>query len=100
MSATDDAITLCCLLWAHEGMADDLTAYEDEVLALLPRYGGRVVQRAQSSGDDGRPDEVQLICFDSAAGLDSYLADPHRSSLSARRDRAVRHTETFPIRLL
>lgn len=99
MNETDDEVTLCCLLWAHEGMGHELSAYEDDVLALLPQHSGRVAQRAYGTGDDGAPDEIQLIHFDSAAGLDSFLADPHRLSLSARRDRAVRRTKTFPIRL-
>lgn len=93
-------VVLCCLLWANDGEAGGLTEYEDRVLALVAEHGGQVVQRAQSDGDDGNPHEVQLYRFETPAGLDGYLADPRRTSLSQERDRVVKRTELFPIRLL
>lgn len=40
-------LTLAVLLWPHLGEDEALCAYEDEVLALLPAYGGRVVSRVR-----------------------------------------------------
>lgn len=97
---SDSEILLCCLLWANDGEAAGLTAYEDAVLALIPEHGGQVIQRAQSDGDDGRPHEVQLYRFVSQASLDSYLADPRRASLAQERDRVIRRTDLFPVSLL
>ncbi|MEV0951199.1 hypothetical protein [Promicromonospora sp. NPDC050249] len=100
MANPDDQIQLCCLLWAHPGQEAALTAYEDQVLKLLPEHGGTVVQRAVSDGTEGRPHEVQLFRFESQGGLDSYLADPRRTALEKERDRVVAGTEVFPVELL
>ena len=91
------AVLLCCLLWARDGGAADLSAYEDHVLALVPRHGGEVIQRAVSDGDKGRPHEVQLYRFPSQAALDAYIADPARQSLASDRDQAIARTELFPV---
>ncbi|MFY1597989.1 GNAT family N-acetyltransferase [Micromonospora sp. WMMD737] len=52
--------------------------YEDAVLGLLGRHGGRL-ERRQRTGD-GRT-EVHLIRFDTRAGYDGFLADPERVAL-------------------
>ncbi|WP_285491471.1 hypothetical protein [Amycolatopsis taiwanensis] len=40
----------------------DLTAYEDDVLALLDRHGARLVARVHTTtGPVGQPTEVQII---------------------------------------
>lgn len=95
----DGELLLCCLLWANDGQTAGLTEYEDDVLALIPEHGGQVVQRAQSDGASGHPHEVQLFRFPSQSSLDSYLADPRRTSRLDERDRVVKRTELFPIRL-
>jgi hypothetical protein len=92
-------IRLCCLLWARPGEAAALSEYEDRVLALLPRHGGEVVQRAVGDGDDGRPHEVQIYRFPGRSALDAYLADPDRAALAHERDRAIARTELFPVAL-
>ncbi|MFE6733347.1 hypothetical protein [Microbacterium sp. NPDC057650] len=94
----EQEVLLCCLLWAVEGRSAELTAYEDAVLSLVPEHGGEVVQRAASAGTAPHPDEVQLYRFPSQAALDSYLADPRRTVLTARRDAAIARTELFPVR--
>jgi len=97
--ADDTEILLCCLLWAVDGAAAGLTAYEDRVLALVPEHGGEVIERACSDGRDGRPHEVQLHRFPSPAALDAYLADPVRTALTPERDRVIARTELFPVEL-
>ena len=47
------SLTLCVLLWARPGAADALAAYEDQVLNLVPKHGGQVLQRARSNGEPG-----------------------------------------------
>jgi hypothetical protein len=88
------AITFGVLLWAHSGLADDLSAYEDQVLALLPDHGGRVDSRLRSD-DPAAPTEVQVITFDDETGFESYLSDPRRTASAAERDRVVARTELF-----
>ncbi|WP_328530807.1 hypothetical protein OG984_06635 [Nocardioides sp. NBC_00368] len=90
-------ILLCCLLWAHDGEADALHAYEDRVLQLIQEHGGEVVQRALAD-TPGQPDEVQLFRFPRQSSLDGYLNDERRTSLAADRDAAVARTELFPVR--
>jgi len=100
MASDTGELLLCCLPWARDGEAAGLTAYEDEVLALIPGHGGEVLQRAQSDGVDGSPHEVQVYRFDSQAALDSYLADPRRSARLDERDRVIERTELFPVTFL
>ena len=93
----DDAITLCCLLWARPGEEAGLVAYEDRVLALVPEHGGEVLERVRGDGSSGHPLEVQVFRVDDQAALDGYLADPRRLALAGDRDRVVARTDLFPV---
>ncbi|MEU1271793.1 DUF1330 domain-containing protein [Streptomyces sp. NPDC005799] len=93
-------VRLCCLLWARPGAGEALGGYEDKVLALLGEHGGRVLQRARADGAEGRPDEIQLIEFDSPAGFDAFMADERRAALADERDAAVARTELYPVELV
>lgn len=95
--SSEGPILLCCLLWAHEGRAEALHAYEDRVLRLIEEHGGEVVQRALAD-TPGQPDEVQFFRFPAQSSLDAYLGDDRRTSLAAERDAAVARTELFPVR--
>ncbi|WP_319463624.1 GNAT family N-acetyltransferase [Micromonospora sp. RTP1Z1] len=52
--------------------------YEDQVLALLGRHGGRLERRLRA--DDGRS-EAHVIRFTTRAGYESFLVDPERAAL-------------------
>lgn len=93
----DAPFTLCCLLWAPTGLEDDLVAYEDRVLALLPDYGVEVIERMRSERGPEHPTEVQLFRVPRQALLDAYLVDPRRLELTAERDRVVARTELFRV---
>ena len=86
-------------LWAHPGMEHALSDYEDAVLRLVPEHGGCVVQRAWTDGMEGRPLEIQLFEWASAAAMDEYMADARRTALSAERERAIARTEIVPVQL-
>ncbi|MFC3504185.1 GNAT family N-acetyltransferase [Micromonospora krabiensis] len=60
--------------------ADAGQRYEDAVLALLDRHGGRLERRLRT--DDGRT-EVHVIRFATPTGQESFLADPQRLALRA-----------------
>ncbi len=94
----DTPFILCCLIWARPGLDDDLVAYEDRVLALLPDHGVEVIERVRSDGGPEHPLEVQLYLVPSQAALDAYLADTRRLALAAERDRVVARTEVFRVR--
>lgn len=74
-----------------------MTAYEDEVLALVTNHGAQVLQRVVGEGASGNPHEVQVYAFPDQAALDAYLADPRRLALAGTRDRVVARTELFPV---
>ncbi len=93
------AVTLCVLLWAQPGADDGLVAYEDKVLELVPEHGGRVLQRARSSGTGGQPLEIQLLEFPSAQALDAYQADGRRQALAGERASTIARTEVIEVQL-
>lgn len=90
---------MCVLLWALPGAEDSLTAYEDTVLDLIPQHGGKVLQRARSSGADGQPLEIQFLQFPSARALEEYMTDERRTALAQERDRAVARTQIIDVEL-
>jgi hypothetical protein len=90
-------ISLCCLLWAVPGHEAEMSAYEDDVLSLIPEHGAAVLSRAVGDGADGAPHEVQLYRFPGRGALDAYLADPRRIALAGIRDDVVARTELFPV---
>lgn len=93
-----NALFLCCLLWAREGAAIQLSEYEDAVLDLLRSHGADIVTRVIGQGDEGAPDEVQIYRFPDEASLDAYLIDPGRAALADWRERVVARTQLFPVR--
>lgn len=95
------SVTLCVLLWPHEGRAEALAAYEDQVLVLVADHGGQVLQRARTVGapGEGEPQEVHLIEFPDEAALDAYLVDPRRTRMSGQRDAAIARTQVLRVTL-
>ena len=101
-SPADGPVELCVLLWARAGHDDDLVAYEDRVLALVPAHGGSVLQRARTDtsrdhGPNDHPTEVQFYRFPSESSLQAYLADDRRVALAAERDRVIARTEQLRV---
>jgi uncharacterized protein (DUF1330 family) len=90
-------LQLCVLLWAVPGREADLSAYEDTVLALMPRHGGRVVSRVRRiDGEDG-PLEVQLIDLPDEAALESDRTDPARVALAETHRSVIERTEVIRV---
>jgi antibiotic biosynthesis monooxygenase (ABM) superfamily enzyme len=103
MEVNPGEVSLCVLLWAHEGREAELSAYEDQVLALLPEHDGHVIQRARTAAGNGNSDqpvEVQFLRFASEAALDGYLHDARREALADQRKAAVAMTEVMRIQLV
>jgi hypothetical protein len=90
-------LQLCVLLWAVPGREADLIAYEDAVLALMPRHGGRVVSRVRRVDGEPGPFEVQLIHLPDDAALESYLSDPVRVALAETHRAVVERTEVIRV---
>ena len=73
-------LRIVALVEMAAGHAEAGGRYEDEVLALLGRYGGTVERRLRTA--DGSS-EVQILAFESRAGYEAVLTDPQRSALRA-----------------
>jgi hypothetical protein len=104
----DGALTLCALVWAVPGRRDELRAYEDEVLALLPDHGGSVLARHHRTIDpidpvdpvdetNDEPDEVHLLVLPSHAALEAFRRDPRRRALDLRRDATLARSQVFAV---
>ncbi|MDI9896052.1 hypothetical protein QM797_15105 [Rhodococcus sp. IEGM 1381] len=90
-------LKLCVLLWASDGQEDALTRYEDTVLDLIPKYGGRVVSRVRRVGTGDGPLEVQVIHLPDDSALKAYLEDPERLALAEVHRSAVAKTEIIRV---
>jgi uncharacterized protein (DUF1330 family) len=93
-------IVLCVLLWPNDGRERDLIAYEDRVLPLLADHGGRVIQRARSSGEGNDPLEVHVLSFPDEDAFNAYMRDDRRVALTAQRDEAIARTEVIRVTLI
>ncbi|RIV31323.1 GNAT family N-acetyltransferase [Micromonospora radicis] len=88
------AVRLVALVELGEAAVEAGQRYEDRVLALLPRHGGRLERRLRT-GDEGT--EVHLIRFDTRAGYEAFLADPERVALRAELGDAAPHTRVLEV---
>lgn len=58
-----------------EGVGD-FQAYEDAVLPLLARHGGRLERRLRNAEGTA---EVHIVSFATAEGFEAFRADPERA---------------------
>ncbi|MDD2858913.1 MAG: hypothetical protein PHU75_09590 [Candidatus Nanopelagicales bacterium] len=91
------AIRICVLLWRTDAPIERLRAYEDAVLALLPEYEGRVLQRLAIDAAGDEPCEVQVIEFASAQHLDDFMHDDRRLALADEREATVLRTQVLHV---
>lgn len=63
-----------------------VASYEDDVLALMPAHGARVVYRGRRAPGQHQslPAEVHILWFPERDALDAFLADPRRPEIAAR----------------
>lgn len=90
-------LELCVLLWAEPAQEAALTEYENTVLALVPKHGGRVASRVRRAGGGPGPLEVQVIHLPDESALRSYMQDPVRVALAAVHCSVVARTELFRV---
>jgi uncharacterized protein (DUF1330 family) len=93
-------LRLCVLLWERPGRGEDLAAFEDAVLDLLPSHGGRLLSRDRVvDRQEADPLEVQLIEVPDEVALSGYLADPARAALAKAHGRDAIIARTQLLRL-
>jgi len=90
-------LQLCVLLWAVPGRELELSSYEDTVLALLPKHGGRVVSRVRRIDGEEGPLEVQVIDLTDETALAAYRADPARVALAETHRTVIDRTEVIRV---
>jgi uncharacterized protein (DUF1330 family) len=86
---------LTAILWANPGEEALLVAYEDAVLQLIPKHGGRVIERVRAEQPSDGPYEVQTIELPDDEALAAYMVDPARLALADQHARAIARTEVL-----
>jgi uncharacterized protein (DUF1330 family) len=89
--------TLVALLWPRPGQEQLLVEYEDAVLALLPTYGCRVIERVRRTDDTDGPFEVQIIEYPDEEAVAAYMVDPARLALADTHARAIEQTQVVRV---
>jgi uncharacterized protein (DUF1330 family) len=69
-----------------------LIEFEDQVLVLIPRHGGRVLQRVRRTEDTDEAFETHIITFPDESALQAYMEDPDRIALMPLREIAIART--------
>ena len=83
---------LTAILWANPGQEPLLVAYEDAVLKLIPKHGGRVIERVRADQPGDGPYEVQTIELPDDEALAAYMTEPARLALADPHSRAIART--------
>jgi uncharacterized protein (DUF1330 family) len=86
---------LTAILWAKPGHEQLLVEYEDTVLQLIPKHGGRVLERIRADEPGDGPYEVQLIELPDDDALAEYMIDPARLALADQHAQAIARTEVL-----
>jgi uncharacterized protein (DUF1330 family) len=84
------------LIYLNPGQRDALRRYENLALPVFRRHGGRFerilspVRAPGGSADPDEPDEIHLLRFETAEGLDAVRRDPEMVALAPLRREIVR----------
>ncbi len=84
------------LIYLHPGQRDALRRYENLALPVFRRHGGRFerilspVRAPAGQPDADEPDEMHLVRFETAEGLDAVRRDPEMAALGPLRREIVR----------
>ena len=79
---------LTVMLYLYEGKEAAFANYEEQVLPLLQRYGGKMLYRTQPALETELPHrqelpyEMHLLSFPSEIAFQDYLQDPDRIALT------------------
>ena len=90
-------LTLCVQLWPSAGHESELISFEDQVLALIPRHGGSVLQRVRRAHDGDEAFETHVISFPDESALNAYMDDPARLALAPLREIAIARMTITPV---
>lgn len=94
--------TIAVFIYVHSGKENEFFEYESNVLTLLEKHSGMLLQRfrperesflAEEQNDP--PFEVHVISFASKAGFESYKNDPERKKYQSLAELSIIRTEVF-----
>jgi uncharacterized protein (DUF1330 family) len=83
------------LIYVKPGKEETFHLYEDRVLPLLERHGGRLLLRIRPGNESvlhselGRPYELHLVSFPSDQQFQAYADDPERHQHLPMKDASV-----------
>lgn len=84
------------LVYLRPGQRDALRRYENLALPVFRRHGGRFerilspLRGAGGPAEPDEPDEIHLLRFETAEGLDAVRRDPEMAALAPLRREIVR----------
>lgn len=98
------AVRYLALVYLQPGQREALRGYERRVLPVFQRHGGafeRIWRTAPvdpgAPTDPDVPDEIHLLRFDSATGLEAARRDPEMQALAGLRATVVRKAVLVPV---
>jgi hypothetical protein len=102
MSSSSDALYLA-LIYLKPGQREALRQYENRALPLFRRHGGRFERILSPAAlgaetpDPDAPDEIHLLRFETAAGLEALRSDPEMVALRPLRQAVIRKALLLPV---
>jgi hypothetical protein len=95
LSSADGPARYLALIYLRPGQRERLRQYEQQVLPVFHRHGGafeRVWRPAAPDGtpDPEAPDEIHLLRFETAGGLEAVRRDPEMQALARVRESLLR----------
>jgi hypothetical protein len=93
---TEEPLTVAFVGYTSPERADAARAFEDEVLAVLPTHGAKVIARGhrRAGQDPALPVEIHTLWFPSRDAFQGYLDDPIRAQVIER------HGEVFDTKIV
>lgn len=88
-------IYLTQLIFVKPGKESVFQQFEDFVIPLMERHGGRMIYRVRPSqhsfisAEEERPYEIHFVSFNSEEGLQSYMKDETRLQYMHLKDDSV-----------
>ncbi len=77
-------------LWVKPGMETAFARYEEQALAALSNYGGRLIE---ASRPETGPYERHILQFPSRMAFDAYLGGPEYQAARAARESCIERTD-------